>query len=130
MASPAPRGLPKVQQLMANSPLPAAADPDANALDSLQPIANALKVGVTEVWKMFIRRYLAKGASELLVAAAIAAVAVMKLGNSNWIFLPLALALLIAYDGIQLVINPSYFAVGDIIGRLHDENKKSDSSYY
>lgn len=94
-------------------------------LSSLQPIADALKVAVTEVWKMFVRRYLAKGVSELLVAGAITAAAIYKLSSSNWIWLPFGVALLIAFDGVQLTINPSYYAAGDIIERLKDENKKS-----
>lgn len=97
-------------------------------LAGLQPIADALKVAVTEVWNIYVRRYLAKGVSELMVSGAIAAAALIKLGNSNWVWLPLAVALLIAYDGIQLTINPSYFALNDIIERLRNETKDKEPS--
>lgn len=94
-------------------------DPVASAL---QPIANALKVGVTEVWKIFIWRYVAKGAGELLGAVAITVMFTIKIGvATNWILLPWLVSLLIAYDGLQLIINPRYFAARDIAERIKNE---------
>lgn len=99
-------------------------------LGKLQPIADALKVGVSELWKIFVKRWLAKGASEMLVAVCITVAAIIKLGESNWVFLPLGVALLIAYDAINLLINPEYFAIADITNRLKDENGKSRTNHY
>lgn len=90
-------------------------------LKSLEPIATALKVTVEKVWGIFVRRYLAKGISQLLVAVAITAAAIAKLGDSNWIWLPLAIALLIAYNAVNLVINPDFFALTDIVERIKEE---------
>lgn len=93
-------------------------------LKSLQPIADALKVAVTEIWGIYVRRYVAKGISQLLVAASIAGAAINKSEGNNWVFAPLAVALLIAYNAVNLLANPKYFAINDIVEKINTEKSE------
>ncbi len=91
---------------------------EKDILDKLQPLANVLKVAVEEIWKILIRRYVAKAISEIVLALIVIGVSFWKIGNSNWIFLPLGLMLLPIYDGINLLVSPAYYALREIMERV------------
>lgn len=94
-----------------------------SAVNSLEPIAEALGKAAGQLWKMFVMRYVAKGLSEIFIALFI-------IWTSNYFLLPtqkiwhipfFLVAGVFVYDAIQLLVDPHYFAMNDVAMRLKSE---------
>ena len=107
---------------------------EEDVLKTLGPFADGLKKTVGQLWKIFIMRYVAKGLSELFVAGVIAWITTDKLYTHHWVYwlcIPLPIVLLFCLDAIQLLINPAYYAMNDVIERIKKErNTGSDVTIY
>lgn len=94
-----------------------------SVLKNLEPLSKTLKSTVGEVWKIFVKRYIAKGVSELFAAIVISVISVMLLWAKHriWILAPAGVVTFLIFDAIQLLINPAYFAMNDVIDRIKKE---------
>lgn len=92
-------------------------------LGALAPLAKVLKSTVGEVWKIFIKRYVAKGLAELFAAIVISGMSVVLLHITNWLWIPFPFVVVLMFDAIQLLVNPAYFALNDALERINDERK-------
>lgn len=94
-----------------------------------------LGVATKEVWKIFVRQYLVRGLSELLVAATgfILAYYLHTAGGLPYqvgsAVLSLA-SILYIKSAIPLIFNPGYYAAGNIATSLKMLAKGKDERYY
>ena len=89
----------------------------------LQPIADTFKVAVTELWKIFVRHYVVRGVSELFTALILIVIAGavwdgFTTNEKYWAIAPLLVGVVFIYDAIQLVGNPQYYALDEIIKKV------------
>lgn len=95
---------------------------------SLEPIAKGLKVAVGELWSIFVRQYVVKGISEAFTALIILGAALgLKDAIHYYALIPVAIAIYLIYDVINLLGNPKYFALEDIAKKVQSFNDKSAS---
>lgn len=91
-----------------------------DAFEKLKPIADKIGIAVQELWKVFVKRYVAKGVSEIVIALLLDGLAIYKLGGSNWVLIPLFLMMIPLYDGVNLLISPGYYALKEIMRMIRD----------
>ena len=98
---------------------------EAEALAKVEPIAKILGKTAGQLWKIFLFRYIAKGIAQIFLAVFINVVAYMYLNHLHpynpWMLLPLAAGGVLIYDAIQLLVDPYYFAMNDVLFRLKTE---------
>lgn len=101
---------------------------EKEAVDKLQPVAKLLGKAAGQVWKIFVMRYVAKGISELFAAAVIIWVTTDKLYANYWLWwlIPFAISVILAFDAIQLLVNPYYFAMDDVEKTLKRATSKTN----
>lgn len=90
---------------------------EQKAENMLVPFSQTLGKAAGDIWKIFVRRYTAKAVAELFVAIVGTVITLDKLWAHHWVYwlcIPFPIIMLLAYDGIQLLINPAYFAMGDV----------------
>lgn len=95
----------------------------------LEPMAKALKKTAEQLFRVYVKRYLAKGIAELFVGIVIAVLTLNKLWANHWVWwlcIPFPIIMLLALDAIQCIINPAYHAIGDVED-LIKRNKKGGS---
>lgn len=92
-----------------------------NVMRQLQPLADALKVAVTELWSIFVRQSIVKGISALFTALILTAGAwALKDSIHYWALIPLVIAIALVYDAIAQLGNPKYYALEDITKRTKE----------
>jgi|SRR5882672_6366288 len=93
-----------------------------SVLAGLEPLSGVLKQTVSTIWGIFVRRYVAKGLSFLVAAFAVVFVSIRLLGTETpWLFLPAVPVLVLLLDSIQLLVNPQYFAMEDVLRKVNEE---------
>lgn len=99
---------------------------EADILTKLEPLAKALKIAVGKLWDIFVRRYIAKGVSEIFIALVISAVSLVLLREHPMVlWVPFVVVAALLYDAIQLLINPAYYAIEDIMDKIYEQKPKS-----
>lgn len=96
---------------------------EEEALQKIEPIAKLLGKTASQLWKMFIMRYVAKGIAQVFLAVFINWVAYIFLWapHKYWMLAPLGVGGILVYDAIQLLANPYYFAMNDVLYRVKTE---------
>lgn len=90
-------------------------------LQDLEPLAKVLKVGVGELWSIFVRQYVVKGISELFTALVLFGAAfLLKDFIHYWALIPVVVGIYLVYDTINLVGNPKYWAIDDITKKVKE----------
>lgn len=90
-------------------------------LSELGPLADILKTTANVVWKAFVMKYVARGLGEVLASIFLAALSIRLLGTTTlWLFLPGALITFVLYDAIQLLVNPTYWAMMEAVVRVKE----------
>ena len=94
----------------------------SEVLKNLEPIAEALKIGVGEIWQVFYRKYLVKGLSELVVIVILGVIIYLtyhiKTVNSFTVPICTIAGLGYLFDAINLIGNPKYYALTEIYDLL------------
>ena len=106
-------------------------------LATLKPVADAIGVAVSELWKIFTRQYLVKGIAQLFSGIVFSAVTYylgkyLLVISLNYLFLVIPLVIwsvLFFYSAIPLVFNPAYYAIEDILKKLKGVKNDSSNSY-
>ena len=96
---------------------------ERDILELLKPIADTFKVAVTELWGIFINQYIVKGIAELFTGVICLTISIFlykHLPEYYKLFgiAPFMIFMGFAYDSIQLIGNPKYWALEDIMRRL------------
>lgn len=98
---------------------------EADALQKVEPIAKLLGKTASQLWKIFLFRYIAKGVAQIFLAVFINIICFVYLTHSHpynlWMLIPLAVGGVLVYDAIQLLVDPYYFAMNDVLYRLKTE---------
>lgn len=95
-----------------------------NALSSLGPLAKVVGKSAEKLWKIFVWKYVAEGVGEILGA-------VTALGGFAWVFgdhsrlmiIPVLLVIAAVWHGSQVLINPFYPAMDDVVSHVKDITK-------
>lgn len=90
-----------------------------NALSSLGPLAKVVGKSAEKLWKIFVWKYVAQGIGEILGA-------VTALYGFAWVFgdharmmiIPIALVVAAVWHGSQVLINPFYPAMDDVLAHV------------
>lgn len=102
---------------------------EKEALGKVEPIAKLLGRTAGQIWQIFVKRYIAKGVAELFAATVITILTLDKLWAHHWLYwlcIPFPIVMLLAFDAIQLLINPAYFAMGDVENAIKRNTKKTN----
>lgn len=97
---------------------------EEEALMKVEPIAKLLGKTATQLWKMFVMRYVAKGVAQIFLAVFLNWVAYIFLWHTHKYYMLIFLTGggILVYDAIQLLFNPYYFAMNDVLYRLKNES--------
>lgn len=102
---------------------------ESDALGAVQPLAKALSKTAGQIWQIFVKRYIAKGVAEMFSAIVITVLTLDKLWAHHWLYwlcIPFPIVMLLAFDAIQLLINPAYFAMGDVESAVKRNTTKTN----
>lgn len=98
---------------------------EAEIQQQVGKISDLVGKSVGQLWKMFVMRYIAKGIAQAFLAVFINLIAYVYLNHQHpynlWMLIPLALGGVLVYDAIQLLANPYYYAMNDVLFRLKAE---------
>lgn len=89
----------------------------------LNPIAETFGVAVKELWKIFVRKYVVKGLSELFTALIFITATLFLYHLNQWTSLILIVPIVLIYDAINLLGNPSYWALEEIINKVKNVSR-------
>ena len=99
---------------------------EQEALTKVEPIAKLLGKTAGQLWKVFVMRYIAKGVAQIFLAIFLNWVCYIFLWHQHsynyWMLIPLIVGGILVYDAIQLLFNPYYFAMNDVMYRLKNES--------
>lgn len=99
----------------------------------IDSLAKGLGVAATELWSIFVRQYIVRGANELFTAIVMFGVAfVLWQFVQFWALIPLAIGIGFVYGAISYLGNPKYYALNDIVKRIKnfkDEDNKVEIRY-
>ena len=88
----------------------------------LQPIADAIGVAASELWKLYYREYLVKGVVQIFIGLFFVMLYfTLNLPLANWIFIRLVLLPFVVYfiaSGIRYALNPGFYAVENLMDKL------------
>lgn len=116
--------------MAANKSAKTATTTEAEGISAVTPLASIVGKTAGELWKIFVMRYVAKGVAEIFSAIVISAVSLRLLGTTTlWLFAPGFLITVLIFDAIQLLVNPRYFALGDVMERIKQEQKPGMTIY-
>ena len=95
-----------------------------DVMKQLEPFSKVLGKSVAQIWRVFVLRYVARGIAELFLAAFIVYVGWYVLnGDHRMWMLPFMLAGgLFVWDAIQVLIDPYYYAMNDVLLRIKSES--------
>lgn len=106
---------------------------EKEALAKVEPLAKLLGKTAGQIWKVFVKRYIAKGVAELFCACVITWLDFDKLWTHHfgWFCIPFAVVLILMFDCIQLLINPAYYAMADVENAIkRNTGKKNEVTIY
>lgn len=87
----------------------------------VEAIAKAMGVAAVELWSIFVRQYVVKGATEVFTALVLIGAGVFIANHLDWwALIPLTLALPFCYGAIMLLGNPKYYAIQDITRKIKE----------
>lgn len=98
-----------------------ASDLPASIREGIEALAKGLGVAAIELWSIFVRQYVVKGATQVFTALVLIGVGVFiafQLGY--WALIPFGLALPFCYGAIMLLGNPKYYAIQDITDKIKE----------
>lgn len=104
----------------------------AEAKKVIESLAKGLGVAVTELWTIFVRQYVVRGANELFTALVLFSAAFfLKDYIGFFALIPVAVGIGFVYGAINYLGNPKYYALNDIVKRVRDfKDEKSKGSLY
>lgn len=89
--------------------------------EGVEAIAKGLGVAAVELWSIFVRQYVVKGATEVFTALVlIGAGTFLAYHVKWWALIPLTAALPFCYGAIMLLGNPKYYAIQDITRKIKE----------
>jgi hypothetical protein len=116
--------------------MPKAKKVDANLVDTaavlggqakqvIDSLAKGLGVAATELWSIFVRQYVVRGANELFTALVLF-VSAWFLSDyiQFWALIPAAIGIGFVYGAISYLGNPKYYALNDIVKRIQEFKDK------
>ncbi len=87
----------------------------------VEAIAKAMGVAAVELWSIFVRQYIVKGATEVFTALVLIGAGIFLAKQAGyWALIPLTLALPFCYGAILLLGNPKYYAINDITKKIKE----------
>jgi hypothetical protein len=99
-------------------------DIPAQVSEAINAVAKLLGVAAVELWGIFVRQYIVRGAQELFTAFVLVVASYFLWPLIGlWILVPLAGALALCYGSIALLGNPKYYALNDISNRVRSFQK-------
>ena len=103
----------------------------AEGLDAVGPLAKLVGKATGELWKIFVWRYIAKGLGEVFLAAFTSWIGWTYLHQNDrlWVIPFLCVSGVLIFDAIQLLVNPRYFAMNDVVERVKAEQKPGMTVY-
>lgn len=105
----------------------------AQAKQVIDSLAKGLGVAATELWTIFVRQYIVRGANELFTALVLFVGAFfLKDWIQFWALIPAAIGVGFVYGAISYLGNPKYYALNDIVARIKkfkDEKDKIEIRY-
>lgn len=107
----------------------------AQAKQVIDSLAKGLGVAATELWKIYVRQYIVKGANELFTAIVFFAMAaILWQFVQFWALIPVVVGICFVYGAISCLGNPEYYALNDIVNKVKDFKKidmpKDEDSAY
>lgn len=104
------------------------------ARKAIDQLAKGMGVAATELWTIFVRQYVVRGANELFTAIIFFVAAYcLKDYIGLWALIPTVVGVGFVYGAINYLGNPKYYALNDIVSRIKEfkeESEKSKVSYY
>lgn len=104
----------------------------AQAKQVIDSLAKGLGVAAGELWSIFVRQYVVRGANELFTAVVLFVSAFILWGFVQfWALIPVAVGIGFVYGAIAYLGNPKYYALEDIVKKIKEfkEDKTSSKSY-
>lgn len=104
----------------------------AQAKQVIDSLAKGLGVAAGELWSIFVRQYVVRGANELFTAVVLFVAAFILWGFVQfWALIPVAVGIGFVYGAIAYLGNPKYYALEDIVKKIKEfkEDKTSSKSY-
>lgn len=96
-------------------------DIQSEMITALEKIAKPLGVAIGELWAVFVRQYVVKGITEAFTGMTVLAFSIyLHSVIGQWALIVSAVSLVFFYGAIQLIGNPKYHAINDIIKRVKD----------
>src|ERR1035441_3736221 len=88
---------------------------EAEGKAAVEPLAKLVGKATSELWKIFVWRYIAKGLGEVFLAVYGSYVGWIYLHQNDrlWVIPFLCVSGILIFDAIQLLFNPRYFAMND-----------------
>lgn len=98
----------------------------------IDSLAKGLGVAATELWTIFVRQYIVRGANELFTALVLFVGSYFLSGYVGlWALIPTAIGIGFVYGAISYLGNPKYYALEDIVKRIQDlKNDKIKQDLY
>ena len=91
----------------------------SQAKQVIDTLAKSLGVAATELWTIFVRQYVVRGANELFTAIVFFTGAFfLKDYIHLWALIPVAIGIGFVYGAISYLGNPKYYALNDIVKRI------------
>ena len=104
----------------------------AQAKQVIDSLAKGLGVAASELWTIFVRQYIVRGANELFTALILfVAGFILWQFVQFWALIPVAIGIGFVYGAIAYLGNPKYYALEDIVKKIKEfkEDKTSSKSY-
>lgn len=93
----------------------------------IDSLAKGLGVAATELWSIFVRQYIVRGANELFTAVVLFTLAFfLKDYIGFWALIPTAIGIGFVYGAISYLGNPKYYALNDIVKRIQEFKSEKD----
>ena len=93
----------------------------SQAKQVIDSLAKGLGVAATELWSIFVRQYVVRGANELFTAIVLFVIAfVLWQFVQFWALIPVAIGIGFGYGAISYLGNPKYYALNDIVNKIKE----------
>ena len=107
----------------------------SQAKEVVDQLAKGLGVAATELWSIFVRQYVVRGANELFTAIVMFVAAYfLKDYIGFYALIPTAIGIGFVYGAISYLGNPKYYALNDIVRKIkglkEDGKNEIKTRYY
>lgn len=93
----------------------------SQAKQVIDSLAKGLGVAATELWSIFVRQYVVRGANELFTAIVLFVIAfVLWQFVQFWALIPVAIGIGFVYGAISYLGNQKYYALNDIVNKIKE----------